>query len=596
MRLAADAGTLHGHYDPALPVALTVDPGDTVTVECLDSGWSVGPFDGGDLATRERHPAWEPGAGHALTGPIAVRGARPGQVLAVRVDDVVPGAFGTTYCGLRDSALNRRLGVLAEPVVLRWTIDGDTATTQHGHTVATRPFLGVLGLPPAEPGRHSTVPPRWHGGNLDCRELVAGATLYLPVTVPGALLSVGDGHAAQGDGEVSGTAIECPVEATLTLELREDLHGLALRTPVADTPAGWVCMGVAEDLDTATGHALDAVLDLMGALHGIGRSHALALASVLVDLRVTQVVNGRGGRARRAAAGASAWLSGCCGSGRGRAAGAAGGDGDRQPDPGLLLRPRCHLLAGRRRRAGRPGGGRGCRHGRRRRGEGRARCGGHPGRGDPPDRRPGGRDPGRTPGRCRSPSTPGGPRWPARCWRPAPTWSTTPGAGSTRSWPRSPPRPAPGIVCTHAGGLPPRTRPHRIGYPDVLADIVTRTTALAEAAVAAGVDPERVLIDPGHDFGKNTRHSLEATRRLGEMVDTGWPVLVALSNKDFIGETLGVALDERLTGTLAATAVSAWLGARVFRAHDVAPTRQTLDMVASIRGDRPPLRTARGLA
>ena len=127
-----------------------------------------------------------------------------------------------------------------------------------------------------------------------------------------------------------------------------------------------------------------------------------------------------------------------------------------------------------------------------------------------------------------------------------------------------------GIVCTHAGGLPPRTRPHRVTYDDVVADIVARTTALAEAAVAAGVDRERVLIDPGHDFGKNTRHSLEATRRLDELVATGWPVLVALSNKDFVGETLDVPLEERLTGTLAATAVSAWLGARVFRAHDVA--------------------------
>jgi dihydropteroate synthase len=153
-----------------------------------------------------------------------------------------------------------------------------------------------------------------------------------------------------------------------------------------------------------------------------------------------------------------------------------------------------------------------------------------------------------------------------------------------------------GIVCTHAGGLPPRTRPHRVTYDDVVADIVARTTALADAAVVAGVERERVLIDPGHDFGKNTRHSLEATRRLGELVATGWPVLVALSNKDFVGETLDVPLEERLTGTLAATAVSAWLGARVFRAHDVAATRQTLDMVASIRGDRPPARTVRGLA
>jgi dihydropteroate synthase len=153
-----------------------------------------------------------------------------------------------------------------------------------------------------------------------------------------------------------------------------------------------------------------------------------------------------------------------------------------------------------------------------------------------------------------------------------------------------------GLVCTHAGGLPPRTRPHRITYDDVVADIVARTTALAETAVAAGVDRERVMVDPGHDFGKNTRHSLEATRRLGELVATGWPVLVALSNKDFVGETLDVPLEQRLTGTLATTAVSAWLGARVFRAHDVAATRQTLDMVASIQGTRPPARTVRGLA
>lgn len=153
-----------------------------------------------------------------------------------------------------------------------------------------------------------------------------------------------------------------------------------------------------------------------------------------------------------------------------------------------------------------------------------------------------------------------------------------------------------GIVCTHAGGLQPRYRPHRVTYEDVVADIVTRTTALARAAVAAGVDRSRVLVDPGHDFGKNTRHSLEATRRLDELVATGWPVLVALSNKDFVGEALDVPLDERLTGTLAATAVSAWLGARVFRVHDVAPTRQTLDMVASIQGTRPPARTTRGLA
>jgi dihydropteroate synthase len=153
-----------------------------------------------------------------------------------------------------------------------------------------------------------------------------------------------------------------------------------------------------------------------------------------------------------------------------------------------------------------------------------------------------------------------------------------------------------GLVCAHAGGLPPRTRPHRVAYGDVVADVVATVTGLAERAVAAGVRADGILIDPAHDFGKNTRHSLEVTRRLGELVATGWPVLVSLSRKDFVGETLDLPPDERLEGTLAATAVSAWLGARVFRAHDVAATRRALDTVASIRGTRPPSVARRGLA
>ena len=154
-----------------------------------------------------------------------------------------------------------------------------------------------------------------------------------------------------------------------------------------------------------------------------------------------------------------------------------------------------------------------------------------------------------------------------------------------------------GLVCTHTGGATPRTRPHRVAYDDVMADILTRCLTEAERAANLGVRADGILIDPGHDFGKNTRHSLEATRRLDEMVDTGWPVLVSLSRKDFVGEALGIAVPaERLVGTLAATAVSAWLGARVYRVHDVAQTRAVLDMVASIRGDRPPALARRGLA
>ena len=153
-----------------------------------------------------------------------------------------------------------------------------------------------------------------------------------------------------------------------------------------------------------------------------------------------------------------------------------------------------------------------------------------------------------------------------------------------------------GLVCTHTGGAAPRTRPHRVGYDDVMADVLARTVAEVERAVALGVRRDGILIDPGHDFGKNTRHSLEVTRRLAEMTVTGWPVLVSLSNKDFVGETLDLPVAERLTGTLATTAVSAWLGARVFRAHQVRQTRQVLDMVASIRSTRPPAVARRGLA
>jgi dihydropteroate synthase len=153
-----------------------------------------------------------------------------------------------------------------------------------------------------------------------------------------------------------------------------------------------------------------------------------------------------------------------------------------------------------------------------------------------------------------------------------------------------------GIVCTHAGGLAPRTRPHRVQYDDVMADVLAVTVGLAEQAVQAGVDPASVLIDPAHDFGKNTYHSLEVTRRLEEMVQTGWPVLVSLSNKDFVGETLDVPVGERLVGTLATTSICAWMGAVVYRVHNVVETRQTLDMVATIKGQRRPARTVRGLA
>jgi len=153
-----------------------------------------------------------------------------------------------------------------------------------------------------------------------------------------------------------------------------------------------------------------------------------------------------------------------------------------------------------------------------------------------------------------------------------------------------------GLVCSHAGGLPPRTRPYRVAYPDVMADVLDTTLGLAARAVGAGVDPARIVIDPAHDFGKNTWQSLEISRRLDEMTATGWPVLIAASRKDFVGETIGADVEDRLAGTIAATALGAWLGARIFRAHDVRQTRQALHMVAAIKGDAAPARIVRGLA
>ena len=152
-----------------------------------------------------------------------------------------------------------------------------------------------------------------------------------------------------------------------------------------------------------------------------------------------------------------------------------------------------------------------------------------------------------------------------------------------------------GLVCTHTGGVTPRTRPYRIEYDDLMGSVLEDCLGYASRALAAGVAEESIVIDPAHDFGKNTFHSLEVTRRLAEMVATGWPVLVSLSNKDFVGETLGLEVGERLVGTLAATAWCAQAGARIYRVHQVVETRQTVDMIASITGDRPPLRAIRGL-
>jgi acetamidase/formamidase len=287
--LPLERRTLHGHFSPDLEPVLSVESGDSIRFSTLDAGWHVEP--GWGLEGFEpRDPELD--AGHALVGPVEVRGARAGQTLAVRVDEVRVGPWGWTVAGGWSSLLNDRLGVEdGDKHVLFWELDPDaaTGTDDRGRTVDLHPFLGVIGMPPAEAGVHPTIPPRRSGGNIDCTELVAGTTLYLPVPVDGALLSAGDGHARQGDGEVSQIAIECPLErAQLTVSLVE---GMEVENPVARTADAWITFGFDDDLDEAAAQAVDGMLALMERELGLERRDALALATVVVDLRVTQLVN-----------------------------------------------------------------------------------------------------------------------------------------------------------------------------------------------------------------------------------------------------------------------------------------------------------------
>ncbi|HLJ68517.1 MAG TPA: acetamidase/formamidase family protein [Chloroflexota bacterium] len=277
-------------FDRDIPPVLTIDPGDSVVYRTLDAGWG-GPGEkfGGIPREIEADPEHE--QGHALSGPIAVRGARPGDALAIEIVDLRPTRWGWTWAGPRP--YNPRYNLdLTEEAGLGWDIGSDGwATERHtGLRLALRPFMGVMGNAPAEPGRHSTTPPRRVGGNMDCRELVAGSTVLLPVEVEGAIFSVGDGHAAQGDGEVGQTALECGMERVeLRFSLREQLP---LDGPEAVTPAGYVTLGFGRSLDDAAVIALRAMLRHVGSAFDLLSAEAMALCSLAVDLRVTQVVNG----------------------------------------------------------------------------------------------------------------------------------------------------------------------------------------------------------------------------------------------------------------------------------------------------------------
>jgi len=281
--------TLHGHFSRDLEPILTVDVDDSIAFACLSSGWRT-----------ETGELFEPrddvlDAGHALIGPVEVRGCRAGQTLVVGIDQVVVGSWG--WCAAADwsTPLNDRLALSEGPgVSLDWTLDAGSSIgrSERGHELDLHPFLGVLGMPPPEPGIHPTAPPRIWGGNIDCAELGEGTTLYLPVPVDGALFSAGDGHAVQGDGEVSGTAIESPTRAQLTLDVRDEP---ALEWPVARLDGAWITLGFDENISVAGEIALNGMLALMERELGVSGADALALASLVVDLRATQVVNGSQG-------------------------------------------------------------------------------------------------------------------------------------------------------------------------------------------------------------------------------------------------------------------------------------------------------------
>lgn len=281
--------TLHGHWSRDLAPVLTIDPGETVCFKCLDAMWCDG-----------RPGAWpwkrfEPRAavldeGHAMTGPVAIRGARAGMTLAVEIGAIVPADWGWTWSwpqGQRalDLGVEEKAGH-----VMMWDVDAEQmlARDERGRVMKLRPFMGVMGVAPAEAGVHSTTPPRVWGGNIDCKELVVGTTLYLPIGVDGALFSVGDGHGAQGDGEVCGTAIECPMER---VDLTFRLIDSPLKAPRAKTADAWITFGFDADLNRAMLMALNNLLDLMEEQYKVGREEALALASLGADLRITQIVN-----------------------------------------------------------------------------------------------------------------------------------------------------------------------------------------------------------------------------------------------------------------------------------------------------------------
>ncbi len=274
---------------------LTIDPGDTIiagTRDC-DWGWDAPPSP--DVLpkslSREERKDPEHDGGNCLLGPVAIRGAEPGMTVEVEIQSLKFRSHGISMRGGSHKERYEYLGLGDEFAWLYWSIDAaaGTATNSLGHTVKLRPFLGSIGLAPAAPGWHTNMAPYSCGGNMDCKDLIVGSKLYLPVEASGGMLSFGDGHATQSDGELGGSAIECPMEdVTIKVSLIDDMP---IKWPVARTPEGWIAFGFAEKVDEAMYIATSGMLDLMVQKLGVSRIEASMLASLVVDLRITQFVN-----------------------------------------------------------------------------------------------------------------------------------------------------------------------------------------------------------------------------------------------------------------------------------------------------------------
>lgn len=292
-RLSASPETVHwGWFDAALAPVLTIDSGDRITVESVSGGPGNLPGAGFHVPPelyRIHETVQRRLPGHILTGPVAVRGAMPGDVLEIRILDVrLRQDWGYTFVRPLAGALPNDFAE-GEQMIVALDRERGVGRLPWGTELPLRPFFGVMGVaPPPAWGMISTIQPRAHGGNLDNKELIPGTTLYLPVFSEGARLSVGDGHGVQGDGEVCVTAIETALEGTFDVILRRDL---GWRYPRAETPTHRMTMGMDPDLDDAASHALRQMIDWVTETTNLSRHQAFMLMSLAADVRVTQLVN-----------------------------------------------------------------------------------------------------------------------------------------------------------------------------------------------------------------------------------------------------------------------------------------------------------------